>query len=312
MNRKRNIIRSAILALTLLMSLMMAGCMQKTEENTESQYIYCLNIDETKVVPKEYQPVASGTEELLKEYIEALQTAPKETELKNAITEDVPLLDYEYTEGLLRLDFGEEYLSMEKFYEILRRAAIVRTLMQVDKVEGVIFTVNGVPVTDSKLQPIGVMTADMFVDNNGSEINSYEKAELHLYFANEVGDGLKTSTETVMYSSNISLDKLVVEHIIEGPDSENCYPVAGKNIKILGVTTKDGTCYLNFSQEFLTKEYSVSDEVVIYSFVNSLTELPNINKVQFMIDSETSITFGDHIYLSEPFERNLEIMAEKM
>nr|MCR5420941.1 GerMN domain-containing protein [Lachnospiraceae bacterium] len=55
----------------------------------------------------------------------------------------------------------------------------------------------------------------------------------------------------------------------------------------------------------------LSDEVVLYSFVNSLTELPNVNKVQFMIDSETEISFGDHTYLDEPFERNLEIVTEK-
>ena len=63
--------------------------------------------------------------------------------------------------------------------------------------------------------------------------------------------------------------------------------------------------------ELLQDEIDDDDEVVLYAFVNSLTELPNINKVQFMIDSETEISFGEHSYLNEPFERNLEIVEVK-
>ncbi|HOO28829.1 MAG TPA: GerMN domain-containing protein, partial [Lachnospiraceae bacterium] len=122
---------------------------------------------------------------------------------------------------------------------------------------------------------------------------------------------LVKANRTVVYNSNISMEKLVTEHIISGPLSENVYPTVSPEIKIISVTVKDGTCYVNLDQSFLTKSQKVSDEVVIYSFVNSLTELPNVNKVQFMIDGESEITFGDHIYLSDPFERNLEIVSQQ-
>jgi len=312
---KMNTFRGYIFSMAVLVifALILPACSQKKANDENTKFVFYINMEGTKVVPKEYVPVASERDELIAEYLNELQTEPKEMDLKSPISSEIPLVGYDYSEGLLRLDFDETYLTMEKFTEIISRAAIVRTLMQVDGVEGILFTVNGISIIDSKLQPIGVMTADMFVDNTGSEINSYEKADLRLYFADEEGTGLISSVETVMYSTNIALDKLVVEHLIEGPDdTPGKYPVVGGNVKILGVTTKDGTCYLNFSQEFLTKEYNVTDEVIIYSFVNSLTELSNINKVQFMIDSETNITFGDHIYLSEPFERNLDIMSEKM
>ena len=76
----------------------------------------------------------------------------------------------------------------------------------------------------------------------------------------------------------------------------------------MAVTTKDGVCYVNLSKEFLVKQGNLTDEVVLYSFVNSLTELSNVNKVQFMIDSETEISFGEHSYLNTPFERDLELI----
>ena len=163
---------------------------------------------------------------------------------------------------------------------------------------------------DSKAQPIGAMTAETFIDNTGAEINTYERSDLRLYFADAEGTKLVSAVESVAYSSNISMEKLVTEHIISGPLTNGVYPTVSPDIKVISVTVKDGTCYVNLSQEFLTKTKKVSDEAVIYSFVNSLTELSNINKVQFMIDGESEITFGDHIYLSAPFERNLEIVAQ--
>ena len=164
------------------------------------------------------------------------------------------------------------------------------------------------PVNDSKGAPIGIMTADMFIDNAGDEINSYERTRLKLYFADESGTALVETTEAVAYNSNISMEKLVCEHIISGPLSGGSYPVTSPDVRLMAVTTKDGVCYVNLSKEFLQKQGNLRDEVVLYSFVNSLTELPNVNKVQFMIDSETEISFGEHSYLNAPFERDLALV----
>ena len=46
---------------------------------------------------------------------------------------------------------------------------------------------------------------------------------------------------------------------------------------------------------------------MIYSIVNSLTELGNINKVQILIDGEMNIHLGEYD-LSTPFERDLDMI----
>lgn len=206
------------------------------------------------------------------------------------------------------IDFDEHYYEADAAKEVLCRAAIVRTMCQIDKVDCVYFRVGGDPLMDTNDQPVGVMTAENFIDNTGNEINSYEKASLNLYFANDTDDALVSTVETVAYSSNISMEKLVTEQIIEGPASAGAHPTVSPTTKILGVTIKDGICYLNLSADFLTISYPVSEEMVVYSFVNSLTELPNVNKVQISIDGESDMYFGDHILMSTIFERNLEIV----
>ena len=64
---------------------------------------------------------------------------------------------------------------------------------------------------------------------------------------------------------------------------------------MLGVTVKDGTCYVNLDNGFLTQTYNVSAEVQIYSIVNSLVELSNINKVQIAVNGNTDMIFREKI-----------------
>ena len=52
----------------------------------------------------------------------------------------------------------------------------------------------------------------------------------------------------------------------------------------------------------------VSPAVTVYSIVNSLCELSNVNKVQISVKSSTNIIFRDTIDLSQPLERSLDII----
>lgn len=90
----------------------------------------------------------------------------------------------------------------------------------------------------------------------------------------------------------------MVERLIAGPDAENeeLYPVINPATKVLGVTVKDGTCYVNLDNGFLTQTYNVSAEVQIYSIVNSLVELSNINKVQIAVNGNTDMIFREKFH----------------
>ena len=210
----------------------------------------------------------------------------------------------------LTIDFDEHYKEIDSITEILIRAAIVRTLTQVEGVNYVSFTIQGETLTDNAGVAIGTMSADMFIDNAGKEINTYEKVNLCLYFANESGDRLiQENQRNVVYNSNISIEKLVVEKLIEGPASDSAYPTINPATKIISVNVKDGICYVNLDSAFLSQPYNVTSDVTIYSITNSLVELPNVNKVQISINGETSILYKESISFTTIFERNLDIMS---
>ncbi|HOO27541.1 MAG TPA: GerMN domain-containing protein, partial [Lachnospiraceae bacterium] len=275
--------------LAILIVLCFTGCQNTAAETDNVFYMYYVNKSDTKVVREAYTPENTETEKLIAECLSVLSSQPENVELKSPVNDNVSITGWTLQEGQLRIDFDKNYYQIDSIAEVLRRAAIVRTLSQIDGIDGISFTVEEAPITDSKELPIGVMTADSFVDNTGAEINSYERTDLRLYFADESGTKLISSIESIAYSSNISMEKLVTEQIIEGPASAGAHPTVSPTTKILGVTIKDGICYLNLSADFLTISYPVSEEMVVYSFVNSLTELPNVNKVQISIDGESDM-----------------------
>ncbi|NLG02520.1 MAG: GerMN domain-containing protein, partial [Clostridia bacterium] len=262
----------------------MTGCagdkdLQPDAENT-GFYVYYINKAETKVVAVPYELQSDSTEEQIMECLAVLESVSDDTDLKRPISSKTNVLDYYLDEEQLVIDFDENYLEADRGREVLCRAAIVRTLTQIKGVECVSFLVSGNPLLDANEQPISVMTAETFIDHTGDEINSYEKARLTLYFANESRTALIAEQETVTYSSNISMEKLVAEHIIQGPAYQGYYPTVSPNTKQYSIVVKDGICYVNLSEDFLTLDQGVTEDLVVYSLVNSLTELPNINKVQ--------------------------------
>jgi germination protein M len=209
---------------------------------------------------------------------------------------------------VVQISVDENYKDLSPTTEILTRAAIVRTLTQIDGISYVSMKMGEGELTDHTGAVIKAMKADQFVDNAGNEINTYENVELTLYFAAENGKHLRKAVRSVEYNSNIPLEKVVIENLIGGPIGEGVYPTINPHTKIISVTVKDKICYVNLSEEFLNQQYFILPELTIYSLVNSLIELNGVNKVQIAIDGETNVVFRDAISLSTPFERNLDVL----
>lgn len=297
----------------LLALILLPSCKKKQEEQTgRVYYIYCVNNEETGIVSHEYQTETMERNVLLEELLQQLSLASDKLQYKAPLAGSFSLLGYSITEEQLVLNFSEEYRKQPATTEVLVRAAIVRTLSQIDGVAHISFQVKEEPLTDLFGNVVGVMNADTFIDNDGNEINTYEKVKLTLYFANESGDKLRKVSRNVVFNSNISMERLVVEQLLAGPaKGENGYPTINPATKIQSVTVKDGTCYVNLDGSFLTQPYKVTSDVTVYSITNSLAELSDVNKVQITIDSTTDKELKDNVPLSTVFERNLEIVENE-
>ncbi len=302
--KKRFWLLGVVFALFLL-----AGCSKTEVEDPNKMSVYYVSNSETKIEAHDYSLQATEAAEQVEELLALLGTAPIKKEYKPPLTFGFQVLDYRLTDGKLLLNMDENYREMTVTQEVLVRAAIVRTLTQLPEVSFVAFRVNNEQLYDSLGKMVGWMNADQFIENEGNEINTYEEVTLKLYFANEAGEGLIVTNRTKEYNTNISLEKLVVEELIKGPNAEGIYPTINPDTKVANVMLKDNICYVNLDENFLNQIYTVSPEVTIYSIVNSLIELPNVNKVQILVNGETDVLYREKYDLDTYFERNLDIVT---
>lgn len=302
--------RVYVCLLCLVCFMLAAACGRRdTDKAGQTVDVYYMNKDETHIQKEEYALQSTDTAGQIQELLEVMAKPPESNEIKAVITSGFTILGAAQDGEQLVINLDERYRELDPSVEILTRAALVRTLTQIPGISYVSMQVREEPLTDQSGNPVGVMEAAMFIDNAGDEINSYERVKLKLYFADETGTTLREINRTVVYNSNISMEKLVVEQLIDGPNSKEVYPTINPETKVNNVTVKDGTCYVNLNENFLTQTYNVTSEVTIYSIVNSLVELANINKVQISINGETDSTYRETIPFSTVFERNLEVIS---
>lgn len=308
--------------LVLLVSGALWGC-GSTEQSLDQLYIYYLNQDGTGLAAQAYAPddgaqagMAASLElsdaeadSLVAEMLDCLSTTSQDISHVPPIR-DFTLNSWKREGNVLTLDFSREYQQQDKIHEILVRAAIVDTLCQVDGVNSVIFTSGGERLKDAEGNVLPPQSADMFINNTGREIQNYERVRLHLYFASEAGDKLVDTYRNVVYNSNISMERLVVEEVLKGPNSSVVYPTLNPETKIISITTRDGVCYVNLDQNFLTDPYNVTPQVAVYSLVNALTELPAVHEVQISVNGETNVKFMDNLSLTTVFGRNEDVMQQ--
>ena len=299
-----------LILLLLLLIIMTAGCGKK-DPIVEGTAVYYLNKDATSVVPVEYEITGDAPEIKVEELLAKLEETPESMELRSVLPESIKLLDYTLERQQLYLDFDTEYLNMDRATEVLVRAALVKTMVQIEEVSFVGIRIAGEPLKDSKGIGIGLMNENTFLDNMGSEEHATKIVNLNLYFANKNGDKLTTQSTVIEYNANVAVEKVVVEQLILGPTEKNCYATIPKDTKVMSVTTKDGVCYVNLDTGFTAQGYDVLGTVTIYSIVNSLTDLPGITSVQILVNGETNINYKDNISLETTFQKNPEIIEKK-
>ena len=283
--------------LSILLCVLITACAE--QKSTEEMYVYYVNADGNALIQQTYpMTTVEGALEKLKIH----SVLPKEVKVEKFIL----------SKGYLDVYFDSAYNKLSKSTEVLIRAAYVQTLVQIENVNFVTFYVNDEPLTDGDGNAIGMMRAEDFVQSTGSSIDSYHTTDLTLYFASKDGKALTTNKKAnVRYNVNTTIERLVVEQLIKGTSASDAQATVPKSTKILGVSVREGICYVNLDSKFVSDSYDLNPEVCIYSIVNSVIENGNVTKVQILIDGASDVVYKKTIDLSRPLEWNATLLEVK-
>ena len=300
--------RALYFCLFLLMILLTGCTVSGEEEQTEGYQLYYVNAEKTKVISEPVQ--LDETKDLTEQMADRLLKQPLGEGQVMLLPEQVTFLDYEMADGVLKLNFSAAYQELKRMEEVLIRASIVKTFVQIPEVSSVEILVEGSPLLDSYGEAVAPMTGESFVENSGKEINAYQHVHLTLYFANESGNKLVREERSIYYSTSMPLERVIVEQLLKGPRDESHYPTIPAETKILGVTVADGVCYVNLDQTFSDMALNQQEEIPIYSITNSLVESGSVTQVQISINGETKKPYREHVSLDQLFHARMDLVEE--
>ncbi|NLJ24811.1 MAG: GerMN domain-containing protein [Firmicutes bacterium] len=110
--------------------------------------------------------------------------------------------------------------------------------------------------------------------------------------------------------SKVDRVEMVIGELIRGPQTENLVKTVPPNARLRQVWVDGGVAYVDFSREFQTEHWggSTGDTFTLFSVVNSLTELPGINAVQFLVEGEVEEAILGHTDTTEPISRREDLI----
>ncbi len=143
---------------------------------------------------------------------------------------------------------------------------------------------------------------------------SETKVVLYTYDSNNQGlkrsnSEIKVSLAEKLFLKNNVYKKIILKLIEESNNNKDHFPIP-KGTRLLSVSLKDEVAYVNFSEEFKKNHPggSLGEILTIYSVVDTLTEFPEIKKVQILIGGAVVETLAGHIDLTSPLERDLSMV----
>lgn len=122
-----------------------------------------------------------------------------------------------------------------------------------------------------------------------------------LYFSNKEADKLVKEKREIKVSEQ-EMKKAILEELIKGPEDPGLERTIPEDVKVLGVTVEEGIASTDFSGEMRSSHWggSTGEILTVYSIVNTLGELSDVEQVRFLIEGEEIDTLLGHMDLSEP------------
>ena len=289
----------ALVLSALSMTLLVSCKAEKKQALDENKiYVYYLNTTEDGLYPVEFATAEKDADLLISELLKEFMQVPINVDAVRAPGDKVELMDCSLEDGILTVYFDSNYAEMKPARRTLCTAALTYTMSQVYSVDYVNIFSGETQLTDAEGKIIGPFSKTDFIDSI-SDVNAYDRAELTLYFSNETGDKLVAEKRSLMYSINNSLEKVALNELIKGPVSENLRWTINPYAKIANVITTDGVCYVTFTTDIFAEIAQPQKELMIYSIVNTLTELPNVSRVQISYGTESGETYDRNLNIIE-------------
>lgn len=121
----------------------------------------------------------------------------------------------------------------------------------------------------------------------GVQENAQGETYILVYFCDKNGIYLVPEVRTIELKDSGIVEK-IMDELMKGPQSKELLSEIPDNTRLISVIEKDEIVYANFDKSFKNTMENAAEAkgMCIASIVNSLTEVPGIRSIQFLIEGE--------------------------
>ena len=225
---------------------------------------------------------------------------PETESLVSPFPKGAALVRAQLENGVLHMTLSREFGNLTGADLSLALSCITLTFSQLTGVEAVELSAERSLIggqSSVKIRPDQILRVD----------NSEEIAEntLNIYYADSqnrylIASEVKTKLSTVPEQAALALSMLG-----KHPSNDGLQATLPENTELLDLSIEDGVCIVDFSGDFYRNrpENDAAERMTVLSIVNTLTEFPGIESVQFFVEGETLKTYS-HMDLSLQYVRD--------
>ena len=282
--------------LLAVLLLLLAGC--AGSKNTCQIYYRGADNSLSAQAVESVERELSGEGEVIEQGLELLLADPGDGRFASPFPAGTQLLSWKLENGLLTVDFSEQYSQLSGMDLTLADYCVVLTMTQFEGVERVQITAAGAAVPGRNKQ---VMSAGDAILSNGE--GEMQTAAVQLSFPLTDGSGLGTEYREIRTLETETLEEAVLRALCEGPTSAkmtgDCFPEEPGEVTI---SVEKGVCTLDLDDSWgqLLPQEDWARELAVYSIVNSLTELETVDKVLLRWN-------GEILWGTGPLEANYQL-----
>lgn len=296
--------KKRLIVALLAAALLLPACADAPDGEPSEVLVYHVIREEAQGTGELVRPEGVSLEGLspLEAATRALNSLPGSAGLRSALPGDVEIVSVLLESGVAYVGISEEYLSLSPFDKTLANCCIALTYCGIDGISSVSI------LADFDLIISGLTVESIMLFD--TESTPYEK-RVRLYFPDSDTASLRSEYHTLTVDdANTQIARYVVEELLRGPYDEGLYSAIPEGTELLMIDVEDGLCTVDLSAAFSDNRPAdmLEARLAVYSIVNSLTSLTEVDAVQFKVEGALLVDYG-FVSMVRPLERSENLIG---
>ena len=225
---------------------------------------------------------------------------PVSPELENPLPPGARVLSHTLSEGTLTLHFDKSLADLEGIDLTLAAGCLAQTFLPLTGAEALVLTAEGALLNGETA--IHLTLSDLEIRDSSLD-RLYR--ELTVYYTDQDRRYLIGHEIALAPSAPEELPMQLLELLLTPPDGSGLRSALPDGTRILSAAVEDGLCTVDLNAEFEDRRFFSypSQTLSILSMVNTLTGLPEIERVEFTVAGRLLIRYGP-LSITGPLSRD--------